>query len=108
MRVAGVDGRGHQDRLLPRRGGLPLSGVYQPRILSKIHDEPAGAGLSVSVSIGLLPDTSKRGQKSRFLPITLWTDLDNKQPPFVEVTEGGIFMGHNCSINWGLSVPFIC
>ena len=39
----------------------------------------------------------------RILPITLWTDLDNKQPPFVEVTEGGIFMGHNCSINWNLA-----
>ena len=32
---------------------------------------------------------SKKGHK--FLPITLWTDLGNKQPPFVEMTEGGIF-----------------
>ena len=23
------------------------------------------------------------------LPFTFWTDLDNRQPPFVEVTEGG-------------------
>ena len=44
------------------------------------------------------------------LPITLWTDLDNKQPPFVEVTEGGIFMGYNGSINWNLlaAIHFNC
>lgn len=33
------------------------------------------------------------------LPITLWTDLGNKEPPFVEETEGGMFM----SINWNLT-----
>jgi hypothetical protein len=32
-------------------------------------------------------------------PITPWSDLNNKQPPFVEVTEDGMFTGHTCSIN---------
>ena len=34
---------------------------------------------------------------------TFWTDLRYKEPPFVEVTEGGMFMGNNCSINWDLN-----
>lgn len=38
--------------------------------------------------------------------MTLGTDLDNKQPPFVEVTEGGIFAGHNYSINCGFTFLF--
>lgn len=38
------------------------------------------------------------------LPITVWTDLGNKQPPFVKVTEGGIFGSGNSLINWNLSV----
>ena len=42
---------------------------------------------------------SKRKKRLRFLPFTFLTDLGNKQPPFVEVTEGGIFM----SIKWNLS-----
>ena len=34
---------------------------------------------------------SKSKKGDFLLPITLWTDLGNKQPPFVEMTEGGIF-----------------
>ena len=39
------------------------------------------------------------GQTLLMLSFTLWTDLKHKEPRFVEVTEGGMFMGHNCSIN---------
>jgi len=35
-----------------------------------------------------------------FLPFTFWTDLANKQPPFVEMTEGSMLTDHNYSINW--------
>ena len=39
---------------------------------------------------------AKLQAESSTFPITLWTDLDHKNPPFVEVTEGGM------SIDWKL------
>ena len=41
-------------------------------------------------------------QGKRFwpLPITRWAGLDNKQPPFVEVTEGGIFMVDKLEVDY--------
>ena len=39
----------------------------------------------------LEPVSPKVKRELSYLPITLWTDLGNKQPPFVEMTEGGIF-----------------
>ena len=40
---------------------------------------------------GVRTHQSKSKTGAFFLPITLWTDLGNKQPPFVEMTKGGIF-----------------
>ena len=34
------------------------------------------------------------------LPTTFWTTLDNKQPPFVEVTKGGVFvLQYDCNFS---------
>ena len=41
------------------------------------------------------------------LPFTFWTDLRYKEPPFVKVTEGGMLVGHNSSINWNLLSLFV-
>ena len=40
--------------------------------------------------VGIYQSKSKKGVKK--LPFPFWTDLGYKEPPFVEVTEGGIFM----------------
>lgn len=57
-------------------------------------------GLRWSQKYDLHMNLTRRLRYKNNLPFTFWTDLDNKQPPFVEVTEGGIFMGHNRLINW--------
>jgi len=40
------------------------------------------------------------------LPFTFWTDLGNKQPSFVKMTEEGMLTDHNCSINWKVLISF--
>ena len=78
--------------------------IFQGKCKKKFQKNPEQQGggrrmcaknTKISAACGRFSGISR----DMFLPFTFWTDLRYKEPPFVEVTEGGVFM----SINWNLT-----